>query len=89
MGKPAEQWQYGNIEDGFAKADLILEESFVTQALTHHPMEPRSAMAYWQNGKLYLHGSCQSVSFTVPRIARTLKMKPSEFVFIVEVLYSQ
>ncbi|MCZ6769704.1 MAG: molybdopterin-dependent oxidoreductase, partial [Acidobacteria bacterium] len=84
MGKPAEQWQYGNIEDGFAKADLILEESFVTQAMTHHPMEPRSAMAYWQNGKLYLHGSCQSVSFVVPRIARTLKMKPSEFVFIAE-----
>ena len=66
MGKPAEQWQYGNIEDGFAKADLILEESFVTQALTHHPMEPRSALAYWQNGKLYLHGSSQSVSFVVP-----------------------
>ncbi|MCH7913600.1 MAG: xanthine dehydrogenase family protein molybdopterin-binding subunit [Deltaproteobacteria bacterium] len=84
MGKPAEQWQYGNIEDGFAKADLILEESFVTQALTHHPMEPRSAMAYWQNGKLYLHGSSQSVSFVVPRIARALKMKPSEFVFIAE-----
>lgn len=84
MGKPAEQWQYGNIEDGFAKADLILEESFVTQALTHHPMEPRSAMAYWQNGKLYLHGSCQSVSFAVPGIARTLKMKPTELVFIAE-----
>ena len=84
MGEPAEQWQYGNLEDGFTKADLILEESFVTQALSHHPMEPRSALAYWQNGKLYLHGSCQSVSFAVPGIARALKMKPSELVFIAE-----
>ncbi len=84
MGKPAEQWQYGNIEDGFAKADLILEESFVTQALSHHPMEPRSALAYWQNGKLYLHGSSQSVSFVVPGIAKLLGIKPSDLVFIAE-----
>ena len=33
-------------------------------------METRSAMAYWQNGKLYLHGSTQSVARTVAGIAR-------------------
>jgi len=48
MGKPAEQWQYGNLEDGFAKADLILEESFVTQAMTHHPW---SLARRWPTGR--------------------------------------
>ena len=84
MGKPAEEWQYGNLEEGFARADLVLEESFVTQALTHHPMEPRTALAYWQNGKLFLHGSSQSASFVVPRIAKMLGMQPSDLVFIAE-----
>ena len=31
------------------------------QSTGHQPLETRSAMAYWQNGKLYLHGSTQSV----------------------------
>jgi CO/xanthine dehydrogenase Mo-binding subunit len=84
MGKPAEAWQYGDVEAGFNQADLVLEETFVTQALSHHPMEPRSAMAYWQNGKLYLHGSTQSVSFVVPRIAKLLGIQPSQLVFIAE-----
>lgn len=84
MGKPAEEWQYGDIEAGFKQADLILEENFVTQALSHHSMEPRTAMAYWQNGKLYLHGSSQSVAFVVPGIAKLLGIGPSQLVFIGE-----
>lgn len=83
-GKPAEEWQYGDIDQGFKDAHVILEENFVTQALSHNSMEPRSALAYWQNGKLYLHGSCQSVSFIVPRTAKMLGIKPSELVFIGE-----
>lgn len=84
MGKPSEVWQYGSLEAGFAQADLILEDTFVTQVLSHHPMEPRSALAYWQNDKLYLHGSTQSTSFAVPGIARLLGIQPSQLVFIAE-----
>jgi CO/xanthine dehydrogenase Mo-binding subunit len=84
LGKPAEEWQYGDLDAGFEQADLILEETFVTQALTHHPMEPRSALAYWQNGKLYLHGSSQSGSFIVPRLAQLMGLAPSQLVFIAE-----
>lgn len=84
MGKPAEEWSYGDIEKGFAEADVVIEESFVTQALSHHPMEPRSAMAYWQNGKLYLYGSTQSLSFVVPGLAKLVGLKPHEVVLISE-----
>ena len=59
-GKPAEQWSYGDLEAGFKAAKLIIEESFVTAGFSHHSMEPRSAMAYWQGGKCFLYGSNQS-----------------------------
>lgn len=83
-GKPAESWGYGDLEAGFKKAKVVLERSFYTAGNSHHSMEPRSNMAYWQNGKCYLHGSMQSQSFPLPRIARWLGVKPKDVVFIAE-----
>ncbi|MGB6537637.1 MAG: xanthine dehydrogenase family protein molybdopterin-binding subunit [Xanthobacteraceae bacterium] len=84
MGKPVEQWQYGDLDAGFKKAKVIIERSFQTAATSHHCMETRSNMSYWQNGKCYVHGSMQSQSFVVPYIARTLGIKPEDLVFIAE-----
>ena len=84
MGKPAEEWSYGDLEAGFAKAKLVIEESFVTAGMSHHSMEPRTAMAYWRNGKCYVHGSSQSQSFIVPGLANYIGIKPSELVYIAE-----
>ena len=41
-------------------------------------------MAYWQNGKLFLHGSTQSVAQTIPFIARWVGIDPSQVVLISE-----
>lgn len=60
MGEPAAEWTIGDVDAAFADAAVIVEETIVHQSVTHHPMEPRSCMAYWQNGKLFLHGSTQS-----------------------------
>ena len=60
---------WGDIEKGFAEADLIVEHMSYQQSTVHQPLETRTAMAYWQNGKLYLHGSTQSVSRTVASVA--------------------
>ena len=76
MGKALEEWSFGDLDAGFKKAELVLDETFVVQSTGHHPMETRSAMAYWQNGKLYLHGSTQSVAVTVGR-HRALGRRPS------------
>jgi CO/xanthine dehydrogenase Mo-binding subunit len=84
MGKPAEEWAYGDLEAGFRDAKLILEENFVTAGHSHHCMEPRSAMAYWQNGKCYLHGSSQSQTFMYYGLARYIGIKPQDLVFIAE-----
>ena len=47
-------------------------------------METRSAMAYWQNGKLYLHGSTQSVARTVDPLAAGSASTPTDIVLISE-----
>jgi xanthine dehydrogenase molybdenum-binding subunit len=84
MGKPAEQWSYGDLDAGFTAAKLIIEESFVTAGFSHHSMEPRSAMAYWQGGKCILHGSNQSHTGAVPNIARLIGIEPKDLVLVAE-----
>jgi CO/xanthine dehydrogenase Mo-binding subunit len=84
MGEPTEQWSYGDVDAGFKTADLVLDETFVVQSTGHHPMETRTAMAYWQNGKLYIHCSTQSVAQTVPAVARWCGIEPTQVVLISE-----
>ncbi len=84
MGEPGTEWSYGDIEAGFAEASIILDETFVTAGTSHHSMEPRTAMAYWQNGKCYLHASTQSQSFVHPAIAAYIGIEPEDLVYIAE-----
>ena len=75
---------YGDLDAGFAAASLVLDETFVVQSTGHHPMETRSAMAYWQNGKLFIHASTQSVSQTRGNIARWVGINASDVMLICE-----
>ena len=84
MGKPLEEWAYGDLDAGFAAAALVLDETFVVQSTGHHPMETRSAMAYWQNGKLFIHASTQSVAQTRGNIARWVGIEPQQVMLICE-----
>src|SRR5690606_5034348 len=84
QGEAVEEWTVGDLDAGFAQADYILDESFVTASNSHHSMEPRSALAYWENGKCVLYGSSQSQSFPVPAIASYIGISPSDLVFIAE-----
>jgi len=84
MGKATDEWVVGNIEEGFKKADLVLDETFMTQSTGHQPLETRTAMAYWQNGKLFLHGSTQSTVQTVASVARWTGITPDKVVVISE-----
>src|ERR1700733_5001459 len=81
---PANSWKYGDIDAGFKKAALVLDETFVTPDTSHHCLETRSAMAYWQNGKVHVFTGTQSMIQTVPAIARWLNIDPSNVVFTSE-----
>ena len=84
LGKETEEWHVGDIDAGFKNAALVLDETFVTPNTSHQCMETRSTMAYWQNGKVYVHTGTQSTSQTVPAIARWLGIEQSNVVFISE-----
>ena len=84
LGEPGDTWQYGDLEAGFRNATLVLDETFMTQSSGHMPLETRSAMAYWQNGRLYLHCSTQSVAQTVEMAAQWVGIEPEDVVVISE-----
>jgi len=84
MGKAPDEWTYGDLDAGFKNAALVLDESFATPDTSHETLEPRSTMAYWQNGKLFLHTGTQSTAQTLPAIARWLNMDVNNIVFISE-----
>ena len=78
------EWSKGDVDAAFAGADLIVEDLIVHQSVTHHPMEPRTNMAYWENGKLYAHVSTQSTQRTKGAIAGALGIDPEDVVLIAE-----
>jgi xanthine dehydrogenase molybdenum-binding subunit len=84
MGKTPDEWSYGDVAAGFRNSALVLDETFVTPDTSHQTLEPRSAMAYWQNGKVYVHSGAQSTAQTRPAIARWLNIDPEKVVFISE-----
>ena len=84
QGEAAREWSVGDVDAGFADAAYIINESFVTASHSHHSMEPRSALSYWQNGKCFVHGSSQSQSFPVPGLAAYIGIDPADLVFIAE-----
>ena len=84
MGKAPDEWTYGDLNAGFKNAALVLDETFVTPDTSHQTLETRSAMAYWQNGKVYIHTGTQSTAQTLPAIARWLNISPDNIVFISE-----
>jgi xanthine dehydrogenase molybdenum-binding subunit len=83
-GKAPDEWSYGDVDAGFKNAALVLDETFVTPDTSHQTLETRSAMAYWQNGKVYIHTGTQSTAQTLPAIARWLNIDPDKIVFISE-----
>jgi len=84
LGKTPDEWSYGDLEAGFRNAALALDETFVTPDTSHQTLETRSAMAYWQNGKVYVYTGTQSTAQTVPAIARWLNIDVGKVVLISE-----
>ena len=83
-GEITDEWEVGDVEAGLAAADLMTDETVFVQSLSHQPLESRSAMAYWQNGKCYMHCSTQSTARTHGAAARWVGVEPENVVVIAE-----
>jgi len=65
----------GNVEEGFAKCDVIIERQYETQFVEHSYIEPEAVVAVpYENGSLVtIYGSVQNVFATRDAVARCLK----------------
>ena len=79
-----EEWAFGDIDAEFAQCTSIVEEQFVTIGQPHHALEPRTGMAYWENGRCFFHGSLQSHTIGIAPLAGMLGIDPANLVFINE-----
>jgi len=84
LGEHTGEFVYGDIDAALKSADLVLDETFLGSSTGHQPLEPRSAMAYWQNNKLYMHAGTQSTVQTIGAVATSVGIKPEEVVLISE-----
>lgn len=84
MGKAQDEWVVGDLDAGFKNAALVLDETFVTPDTSHETLEPRTTLAYWQNGKVFVHMGTQSTVQTLDSLARWLNMDRNQIVLISE-----
>ena len=82
--EPAQEWSYGDLDEKFAESAFVYEGTFTTAGYPHQSMEPRSALAYWENGKCYLHAGSQSLGGFAPGMAGIIGVDPEDFVFVNE-----
>ncbi|MFV0504664.1 MAG: xanthine dehydrogenase family protein molybdopterin-binding subunit [Lachnospirales bacterium] len=78
----------GKIEDGFAKADVILEREYRTQYIEHAYIEPEAVLAYLNpnDGAMTVHASAQNPFFTRRYIADALGIPMNKVRLVQEVL---
>ncbi len=84
MGKPQDEWSFGDVEAGLKNAALVLDETFLTPDTSHQTLEPRTTLAYWQNGKVFIHMGTQSTVQTLAGLGRWLNIDPNQIVLVSE-----
>ncbi|MBI4317914.1 MAG: xanthine dehydrogenase family protein molybdopterin-binding subunit [Chloroflexi bacterium] len=71
-GPEGDVYERGNVGDGFARSDLVLEERYETQAAVHNSLEPHCCVARWDGDELTIWDSTQHVYGVRDQIAETL-----------------
>ena len=82
--EPQQAWEYGDLAAAFAESAFVYEAAFTTAGYPHMSMEPRSAFAYWENGKCFLHGTSQSLTPVAEGMAAIVGCPIEDFIFINE-----
>src|SRR5437899_2175853 len=70
--------EFGEVEEGFAEADLIREDTFFYEGNTHLPMEQHAAVAYFDpDNKLTLWSSTQTPHYVHRALTKVLEIPAS------------
>ncbi len=68
----------GNVEEGFAKSDIVFEKTYRTQFQDATPLEPEMGLAIPEDGGMKVIGSMQSPHHTQAAVAKVLKLPPEK-----------
>jgi CO/xanthine dehydrogenase Mo-binding subunit len=67
-------YERGDLEEGFRRADVVIDEVYTTQVALHNCMEPHGCTASWENDRLTLWDSTQSVFDVREQVAGSLAL---------------
>jgi 4-hydroxybenzoyl-CoA reductase subunit alpha len=77
---------FGNVDDGFAQADVVLEDRYYCGEVTHAAMEPHSTLAVWEpEERLTVYSSTQ-VPFYLHRTLSAVCEMPMSRIRVVKPL---
>ena len=69
------EWHFGDVDEGFAEADVVREHTFTGNRTYQQPMEPHCAVARWESEKrLTIWTATQVVHYVQHQLARLLEL---------------
>ncbi|HZT06734.1 MAG TPA: xanthine dehydrogenase family protein molybdopterin-binding subunit [Chloroflexota bacterium] len=72
----------GDVEAGFAEAEIVHEDVFSSPALHHYPLEPHVTVARWEDDELTIWSSTQMPYFVRQQVADVFRI-PAERVRVL------
>jgi xanthine dehydrogenase YagR molybdenum-binding subunit len=72
------EYTRGNIKEGEAQADMVIERTYHTSIEVHHPAETHASIAYWKDGRLNVWDSTQAIFSVRDQLARVLNIPASQ-----------
>ena len=79
-----ENLEFGDLEDGFERADHIREDTFWFEGNTHLPMEQHASLAHFdKDGKLTIWSSTQTPHYLHRALARVLHPLPANRIRVI------
>ncbi|HEY3081390.1 MAG TPA: xanthine dehydrogenase family protein molybdopterin-binding subunit [Chloroflexota bacterium] len=75
--------RHGDVAEGFARADVVVEDTFFVPSAQHVAMEPHVAVAHWEEGRLTLHTGTQTPFDTRRILAKLFRLDPEQVRVVV------
>lgn len=84
LAEEPKRYARGDVERGFAEADVVMDLVFTTQAALHNSLESHGCTARWENGSLTLWESTQGIHQIRADVARHLELSDNRVRVITE-----
>src|SRR5262249_60270839 len=81
-----ESVERGNVQEGFAQSDVVVEDHFTFPMVYHYAMEPHSVIAHWNDEGVTVWSSAQHPFQVRNDIAKIFHIMPSRVRMVISYL---